>query len=103
MLTPPAPAWPPTAQHLVLEVQKTPSRKPRRPTDGEAVAGIALADGATVMGAAPRSICGSGESLGLRRPRGSGRHRCLRARRTSRLRRVSLARTALPRTALACA
>src|SRR6204780_1473219 len=46
----PAPAaWPPTAQHLVLDVQKTPSRKLTRPTDAAAVAG-----------AAPRSISGSG-------------------------------------------
>src|SRR5580693_6997285 len=60
MLTPPAPAWPPTAQHLVLEVQKTPSKKLRRPTDGEAVAGTATPDAATVAGAAPRSSSGSG-------------------------------------------
>src|SRR6202050_5906761 len=46
----PAPAaWPPTAQHLVLDVQKTPSRKLTRPTGAAAVAG-----------AAPRSISGSG-------------------------------------------
>src|ERR1700733_14501537 len=60
MLTPPAPAWPPTAQHLVLEVQKTPSRKLTRPTDGEAVAGTPTAGDATAAGAAPRSSSGSG-------------------------------------------